>query len=174
MPGQALRPSQFIYTFGVGSIMKLQEVRDLYLNLRNGGKYLEQVDPLQFRNSQFQTPLYHLFSMRVSYFEFLRMLIWANPRTFKYFRTERFPEWALCVRHGFLFELSLDDKTKCPDCVISGSTQSARREAIRFVRACPDGHLDDVDWYGIIHSFKKTCTSTVYRWDSRGGSLRRC
>jgi hypothetical protein len=171
--GQALRPSQFIYTFGVGSIIEAPGGPRLVPEFAKWGKVFGAGRSPSV--SEFAIPDTTVSSLLDDglIFRIPTNVDLSQPENVQIFRTERFPEWALCAKHGFLFELSADDRTKCPDCVISGfTTRSARPEAIRFVRACPDGHLDDVDWYGIIHSSKKTCTSTIYRWDSQGGSLR--
>jgi hypothetical protein len=37
------------------------------------------------------------------------------------------------------------------------------------VRACPDGHLDDVDWKVTIHG-TKTCAGDTFEWDETSGS----
>jgi hypothetical protein len=172
MLGQALRPSQFIYTFGVGSIIEAPGGPRLVLDFEKWGRVFgpgrtpsvsEFAIPDTTTSALLDDGLIFRIPTNVDLNE---------PENQQIFSTGRFPEWALCVRHGYLFQLSTDDRTKCPDCIISDPRQLARPEAIRFVRACPEGHLDDVDWYGIIHSFRETCNSTVYTWNSGGGSLR--
>ncbi len=89
------------------------------------------------------------------------------------FSTISFPGWALCVTHGKLFE-SKGGLTECRECRDLGRTSTEiKRQAIRFVRACSSGHLDDVDWHGIIHKGSATpCASRVFTWTSGGSSLR--
>jgi hypothetical protein len=172
MPGQALRPSQFIYTFGVGSIIEAPGGPRLVLDFDKWGRVFgpgrtpsvsEFAIPDSTTSSLLDDGLIFRIPTNVDLNE---------PESEQIFSTGRFPEWALCNRHWYLFQLSMDDRTRCPDCIASGFSQSARPVAIRFVRACPDGHLDDVDWYGIIHSYRKTCNNIVYSWNSAGGSLR--
>ncbi len=172
MPGQALRPSQFVYTFGVGSIIEAPGGPRLVLDFDKWGRVFgpgrtpsvsEFAIPDSTTSSLLDDGLIFRIPANVDLNE---------PESEQIFSTGRFPEWALCNRHWYLFQLSMDDRTKCPDCIASGLSQSARPGAIRFVRACSDGHLDDVDWYGIIHSYRKTCNNTVYSWNSEGGSLR--
>src|SRR5581483_6551571 len=43
---------------------------------------------------------------------------------------------------------------------------------IRFVRACPEGHLDDVDWIGIVPHATPGCRPTYLEWAGQGGALR--
>jgi hypothetical protein len=172
MPGQALRPSQFIYNFGVGSIIEAPGGPRLVLDFDKWGRVFgpgrtpsvsEFAIPDSTTSSLLDDGLIFRIPTNVDLNE---------PESEQIFSTGRFPEWALCNRHWYLFQLPMDDRTRCPDCMASGFNQSARPVAIRFVRACPDGHLDDVDWYGIIHSYRKTCNNTVYSWNSAGGSLR--
>ncbi len=41
--------------------------------------------------------------------------------------------------------------------------------ATRFVRACPKGHVDDVDWHGFVHGPDSGCPRTKQLWlDERG------
>jgi hypothetical protein len=55
-----------------------------------------------------------------------------------------FTGWALCIRHSRLYELQ-GGRTGCKNCITEGYGESnIKKQAIRFVRACPLGHLDDV------------------------------
>lgn len=41
--------------------------------------------------------------------------------------------------------------------------------ATRFLRACPKGHVDDLDWYRFVHGPNATCARTRQLWlDERG------
>jgi len=43
--------------------------------------------------------------------------------------------------------------------------------ATRFVRACPRGHVDDLDWHGFVHGGASGCARTRQLWlDERGTS----
>jgi hypothetical protein len=89
------------------------------------------------------------------------------------FKTGTFPRWALCERHDILFQIGRHDITRCTGCINEGYRESARKQAIRFVRVCTSGHLDDIDWHGIVHFSKDvTCNSTIFEWRSEGSSLR--
>ena len=48
----------------------------------------------------------------------------------------------------------------------------ARRDSIRFVRACASGHLDDVDWLRSIPHRGDSCTPAYLLWHGGGGALR--
>jgi len=47
--------------------------------------------------------------------------------------------------------------------------QSHRVVPIRFVQACVNGHIDDVDWHGFAHEFKDDCKRKLWL-DERGTS----
>ena len=38
---------------------------------------------------------------------------------------------------------------------------------IRFVQACLNGHISDLDWYGFVHDYKEDCRRQLYV-DERG------
>jgi hypothetical protein len=79
------------------------------------------------------------------------------------FNTGQFPNWGLCEDHGYLFEIAKGDQTRCPICIRGRNMVSARKQAIRFVCACSDGHLDDLDWKSLVHT-DKSCPTKVYEW----------
>jgi hypothetical protein len=79
----------------------------------------------------------------------IEVLYWLIP----------FPKWRLCVRrerhaHSILFVGS-----ECPVC----HSEPRDHDPIRFVRACPQGHLDDVDWHYLIHR-GESCNSDYFEW----------
>jgi hypothetical protein len=93
------------------------------------------------------------------------------------YRTKRFPEWKLCLNTGdhqsggyILFR-----GRACPECrdaqPAPSPAQSLYWEPIRFIVACPRGHMDDVDWYTVVHSGKGGCTNDRYFIWRGGGPL---
>jgi hypothetical protein len=96
------------------------------------------------------------------------------PDSQSIYDTSPFPSWSLCVEHGILYQVRWGMTTGCPRC--PGGTQGAiwaksRREAIRFVSACADGHLDDIDWVGIVTHQQSHCRPGYLEWRG-GGALR--
>jgi hypothetical protein len=89
------------------------------------------------------------------------------------YASEALPYWSLCVDHRILYMA----RARCPQCPAAGSIRGARekagREAIRFVRACAAGHLDEIDWNYVVHG-GAACTQQpgYYQWVGGGGSLR--
>lgn len=87
------------------------------------------------------------------------------------YRTKPFPDWKLCLnmsKHGGSFYILHRDKG-CPIC---GVTERKRQEPIRFIVACPEGHMDDFDWNYFVHIKNSECKGSGYfRWYGGGGSL---
>jgi hypothetical protein len=84
----------------------------------------------------------------------------------------RFPEWCVVQEAGggeerersrrLVHRKALDDK---------GRFDGRPVVATRFVRACPKGHVDDVDWHGFVHGPGSDCPRTRQLWlDERGTS----
>ena len=82
----------------------------------------------------------------------------------------RFPEW--CVVQG---ASSGDQPERSRRLVPRKALDEKRRfdgrqvVATRFVRACPKGHVDDVDWYRFVHGPDDDCRRPLWL-DERGTS----
>jgi hypothetical protein len=82
----------------------------------------------------------------------------------------RFPEWFVVQEVGgseerersrrLVHRKALDDK---------GRFDSRPVVATRFVRACPKGHVDDLDWRRFVHDAEDTCRQQLWL-DERGTS----
>jgi hypothetical protein len=98
----------------------------------------------------------------------------GRPDSVPIYNTKRFPVWALCTRHGVLYQKysGTKENVACPQCGEyedkGKAWEQANRQAIRFVRACPEGHLDDVDWVGIIPHQQADCRPDWLRWHGSG------
>jgi len=91
------------------------------------------------------------------------------PESSPVYRTKIFPEWWICSDHWLLFRYS----EGCPRC----GERRGRWDAIRFVMACRNGHLDDVNWDYAVHiRTRGRCSSGTYpryyEWVPRGSSLK--
>jgi len=96
------------------------------------------------------------------------------PDQMPLFKTGLFPSWALCLEHKPYILHRLDElgNTNCPICIKKKGRVYAQEQAIRFVRACRNGHLDDVDWKWAIHTKKKDCPGALFEWDERGTEIK--
>jgi len=165
--GISIRPSQFVFSYGVGSILEAPDGPRLVLDFKDWG-------------GLFRSPKPSLDSYEISD-ENLKALL-DGGRIFRLptnadlgetdevvlFRTGRFPNWGLCQEHQILYRLRHNGKTGCPKC---NPEKDAQDQAIRFVRACPRGHLDDVDWPSIVHRKNRNCKGEVFKWTEEGSTL---
>lgn len=96
----------------------------------------------------------------------------GEPETKVLYKTHRFPSWSLCTTHNILYHKTQEDERACPKCPpVKDKWEAwrvASRQAIRFVRACPAGHLDDVDWVGIINHLQEDCKPPYLLWHGSG------
>jgi hypothetical protein len=80
----------------------------------------------------------------------------------------RFPEWMVVQEKAggngqersrrIVPRKALDEKGRFDGCDVVPT---------RFVRACPHGHIDDLDWYGFVHRGKSDCRRPLWL-DERG------
>jgi len=91
------------------------------------------------------------------------------------YKTYSFPSWRICYgdsrgkkSHEPILYNAQETSTVCPLCNKSYNTSSSR-----FLCACINGHLDDVDWQMVVHTGKaKTqCSPKYYKWSAGGRSL---
>lgn len=169
MNNQQIRPSQFITTYGPGSV----------LETRSGPVIIPSFDrvfvPLGLRIDDFEIHDTRLVrSPELNGAGIARVPTNAElgiEDQTPVYQSDAFPYWSLCTVHEILYQA----RNGCPQC--GGSTFQIReksgREAIRFVLACTNGHLDDVDWGHVIHA-GPTCQPApqYYIWKGGGSSLR--
>jgi len=170
MSGQAMRPSQFVLTHGVGSVLEAPNGPRIILSFKDWGRIFGTPQTSMLLGQ------YEIGDPNVSTLlgggKIFRLPTNSDlqiPDEQILFRTGSFPRWALCQNHTILYELTSRGTTRCPFC---DPRKEARHEAIRFVRACPRGHLDDVNWKGIVHRRNPTCDGRLFNWIERGSTLR--
>lgn len=170
MTNQQYRPSQIILTYGPGSVLETpggpvvaRSIQDLFRQINKA--------PVEFE----------IFDERLTQGALKGARITRIPANAELevedseyvYPTTSFPSWSLCTRHTPQVMYKRDQH--CPQCkdVPRGELKArAGREAIRFVRACPAGHLDDVDWKTLVHPGGTTCDPAYYLWHGGGKALR--
>lgn len=173
MGRQSVRISQAVLTLGPGAILESREGPRIILQHGLSLPAGHSLEDLEISSPELQALLAYLLGshsgdsgenmriFQVPSADMISGVVW---------RTRPFPEWKLCVEHQILF------RNRCPECSRAGSPSGGRRrgrEAIRFVRACPEGHLDDVDWEFLVHGGHPSHSpSDFYRWKSTGTSLQ--
>ena len=170
---QPIRRSQFITTYGPGAILEGPDGPRLIPTLGDSHVFDGR------RPTDFEITDQRLSQALLNGNGILRLPSNAevNEPDLRYiYRTHPFPSWSLCVQHGILYHKVSNDTRACPRCprhADSGDAwRRARRDSIRFVRACASGHLDDVDWVRSIPHRGNSCAPTHLLWQGGGGALR--
>jgi len=176
---QQMRRSQFVLSYGPGSIIEGKNGPRLIPSIENG------LNPALFNQSVFRD--YEIVDPRLEMAiknltgKTARILSIPTRESIKNWKADRwiygtyfFPTWRICYareKHDqsnpILFRPK-KGKFECPVCRESSSVS-----AVRFVSSCTDGHLDEVQWGAAVHYKKKdySCNPEYYIWESRGSSL---
>ena len=171
--GQPIRRSQFITTYGPGAILEGAEGPRIIPTLERSGIFRER------RTTEFEITDQRLSQALLAGSGILRLP--TNSEVGKgdlqpIYSTDRFPTWSSCVRHGLLYRKRNNDNRACPKCVSLSNSSAAWRQsnhdAVRFVSACPDGHLDDVNWEQMITHATTPCNPLFLEWRGGGGAMR--
>ena len=166
-----MRHSQFILTWGPGAILEGPEGPRIVPMPEIGLFYKKHIKPEDFEISDSRMSKGLLNNRRI--FRLPSNAELNIDENYPVYMTKMFPEWSICVTHGILFLR----RYGCPKC--KRERKRGKWDAIRFVQACPEGHLDDVDWDYIVHYRSHgRCPSPTspskryYIWKGGGGSLR--
>lgn len=90
------------------------------------------------------------------------------PGAQKLYTTNVFPKWSICKRHGsedILSELEFrggEWVLPCPRCQ-NENMRLGVGAGMRFIRACHQGHMDDIDWKWEVHQ-GDTCGGNAFSW----------
>ncbi len=174
MAGQALRRSQFITTYGPGAILEGKQGPRIIPNLALSGLFKERTA------RDFEITDTRLSSALLDNAHIVRLPSNAElavPDAVYIYETIPFPSWALCTIHHILYKKEYESGFQtCPRCKpglsVNEAWQKVHRQAIRFVMVCPNGHLDDVNWIGIVRHKRENCKPSYLKWSGSGSSLR--
>src|SRR5581483_2718328 len=174
--GQALRRSQFITTYGPGAILEGKRGPRIIPALDSSGIFdNRQATDFEITDSRLSNALLKGAGI---------LRIPSNAElgltdSQDVYDTIPFPSWALCTSHQILYLKRPgvgNARQACPRCSLLPSEEEAwrrvRHQAIRFVRVCPRGHLDDVDWVGMIQHRMQPCRPSYLIWRGGGSALR--
>lgn len=173
MSGQQLRHSQFITTYGPGAILEGPDGPRIIPVVNQSGVFDEETSPEDFEITDDRLSRTLLEGSRIVRLPSNAELDEPDDRWV--YQTERFPRWSLCTKHdkGVLYRKSRGDKYACPKCdPLEDKYEAwdrATQQAIRFLMACPDGHVDDVNWDGLL---SHDCDTSYLYWIGAGGALR--
>jgi hypothetical protein len=172
--GQSLRPSQYITTFGPGSILETPDgpvviAAPSQSKLFDDGCRPDDYEIRDLRLSQTLLDGNKIFCIPSN-------ADLGRPESAPVYQTYHFPTWSLCTKHGILYQQKVRETVGCPICGQLLSSYKAwdksREEAVRFVLACSHGHLNEVPWRS-LPKHKPGCQgANYYRWEGGGGALR--
>ncbi|MFG3526675.1 DrmB family protein [Streptomyces sp. NPDC047917] len=89
----------------------------------------------------------------------------------------RFPGWLFCGSCRAMARFLRENEKPGEPPVCTSCAAAPRLTPMRFVRICPDGHLDDVDWWYWAHSKlaperRESCSESKHAWKARRLSFR--
>jgi len=174
---QYLRRSQFILTYGPGSVIESKKGPRLIPSLQNGLNYdlfnVKTFEDFEIRDSRLETAIKNLTGRDAKIVAMPSKESLKNRSGWIY-ATYVFPLWMVCYaseRHSFRTPVLFRPRMghfDCPVCL-----DSSRVSAVRFVSACINGHLDEVPWELAVHyeNQNSSCRPEYYSWQSLGSSL---
>ena len=178
---QKIRRSQFVLVYGPGSIIEGPNGSRLMPSLKGLGekncndafftKYeIKDVRMSHMLNNEHENNKYEYHLLSIPSNDSIKD---DEPRVI--YSTAMFPVWHLCFKRNptILYKhimndehCSAYDENHCLEC------EKEKNPNVRFVRACPNGHLDEVFWYSEVHDGKKNCLHEDYfYWKATGSAL---
>ena len=179
---QKIRRSQFVLVYGPGSIIEGPNGSRLMPSLKALGE--------ENCNDAFFTK-YEIKDVRMSHMlnkehendelEYHLLSIPSNdsidddePRVI--YSTAMFPVWHLCFKRNptiLYYHIMNDEPCSAYDENLCGDCEKEKNPNVRYVRACPNGHLDEVYWYSEVHGGKKSCPNkNHFYWKATGSVLQ--
>ncbi len=173
---QNIRESQFVLVYGPGSLIESKNGSRLIPNIKHClgnrryrndflglNEFKEEVRIRNIVKKEEKNDKIHLYSIPSNAAQGLSNFKGS-------YRTSIFPTWHVChnKKHGevsILYDSSVSPH-KCPVC-----DKDKYSSSVRFVLACPEGHLDEVDWdYAVHHknNCNPNCSPEYYIWKPKG------
>ena len=155
---QGIKPSQFIYTHGPGSI--LEGINGSRIILSTGHGLFHSKSPLTGKRHTYVIIDDRMSKNLLDGNTIYKLPVNAEEEDFPtdspIYKTNPFPLWSLCPNanrhkngHYVLYRgrSYFDQKNSCPECDYPGGG----KQAVRYVMACPNGHLDEINWDYLVH-----------------------
>lgn len=176
-----VRPSQLIYTFGVGALMDLPNLSVLVMGLDDWDeKFCKEITEerlLAAMQKRFGPQLGKLLLPPVTTSEDAQ-----NPgRPSLGVPVSPFPRWLRCSVCGIMssaesgvFSLSTDPRRPDQTRYVHKSCRSTKipptAQSMRFLLACKEGHLTDFPWVEFVHEGHTICKGPVLKFREYGAS----
>lgn len=175
---QPLMRSQFILAYGPGAIIESENGPRLIPNLdiginkfgKTAKKYeindvrMENLISKERKGNGNSEETVRLFALPSNASE-------GDTESFGLYKTLIFPAWKICYnskKHGSNTPILYNSAYNGGKCPVCGEKSFSH---VRFVAACPNGHLDDVPWRYAVHSDGKCFHDKYFEWDAKGASL---
>lgn len=172
---QPLMRSQFILVYGPGSIIESENGPRLIPSLRIGlSKFNEIVTKYKIHDVRMEHLIKSInpnIEQSINFFALPSNAAENQSENWGLYKTLIFPAWKICYNskehdsNKAILYNSAYDGGKCPCC---GKESQSH---VRFVLACPEGHLDDVNWNYAVHSEADCGHYRYFEWDAKGSSL---
>ncbi len=181
MPSVQLRPSQYVTTYGSGSMIPIASgyvVIPSLLNIIDDFRRFPdfQLNSFCIKDSNMENILKRKFPAKkaIKIFQMPSNADLTPDDNTYLFRSFIFPRWSVCNAHpgtpvlSKLQNISGHAEIRCPNCSSNANLSKRhknRGSSVRFVRACNNGHLDDIDWKYEVHRGHFECLGDVFEWD---------
>ena len=180
MAKQQLRRSQFVLMYGPGALIETTNGSRLIPSLKGLGEncndeFFEYHELKDIRMNQLLNKNWGDYECRLVSIPSNTAMSEDKPRAI--YSTLVFPKWHICYERepSILYDASKDSEDGCvankdKKCTICKKNTNPN---VRFVRACPNGHLDEVYWKQEVHAgHKGDCDfDDYYYWKAGGGKL---
>lgn len=168
MNTQQIRRSQFIFTYGPGAILEGENGSMIIPSLENGlDRYFtdENLENFEINDTRMSNLLERIDSNCSSprIFSLPSNAALKIPEYLSIYNNYNFPMWRICYNKTHKYPLLFKGK-ECPVC------HNKKSPNVRFVAACPEGHLDEVNWNWAVHKGEK-CGTYYFNWKAKGSSL---
>ncbi len=159
-----IRPSQMLYTYGVGATIDLPNLSVMIMGLDDWNKEL----CIPINEERLLTTVRSVLGTQVQELRqppFAANEISSNPYDSENLQgtpVAPFPNWVLCPRCRLLAPLQKDvfaihtdkfrpDRTAYRHALCRGATTAPNVLPARFIAVCPKGHIDDFPWHYFVH-----------------------
>ena len=180
MSKQKLRRSQFVLVYGPGSLIETKNGSRLIPSLKGLGEncndeFFEHYELTDIRMNQLLNKNSLNYECRLVSIPSNTAISEESPRAI--YSTLIFPKWHVCYEREppILYDASKDKEDECiantdKKCIICKKNTNPN---VRFIRACPNGHLDEVYWKKEVHDGQhEECEwDDYYYWKAGGGKL---
>ncbi|AGK61347.1 hypothetical protein Asulf_01356 [Archaeoglobus sulfaticallidus PM70-1] len=168
---QHIRRSQFVLTYGPGALIESKNGPRMIPSIEHGlgSRFkLQTFERYEITDSRLRIVIKNLTGKNARVFSLPTNAGEGRPNTEGIYHTYVFPTWKICYgREGGHPNDTpvLHNSERCPVCGRKDDSS-----AVRFVAACINGHLDEVDWDYAVHR-GRTCKPRYYLWRAEGSSL---